>query len=168
MKKRGVRLNCERRSNWKKKIYAYLECNYCKQVIKGGVTRLKQHLAQTRKDIKPCLEVPKEVNDEFVEHLKQKKKLSKHATCPWASTANGEEARYMVLKVTCFWASASYVIFKTTKALVELLRVESFSSSSEFFFSKSFTLLPLKPLAFFVSWVSSSLPLALSSDLNPV
>ncbi|XP_030509212.2 uncharacterized protein LOC115723888 [Cannabis sativa] len=43
-------------------------------------------------------------------------------TCPWASKANGKEAKHTILKDTYFWASVSYAI-KTIKPLVEVLRL---------------------------------------------
>lgn len=52
-----------------KKHYVYLECKYCKKVIKGGVKRMKDHLAHTRKNVAPCKEVPEHVKNEFVEYL---------------------------------------------------------------------------------------------------
>ncbi|XP_060965276.1 uncharacterized protein LOC133034244 [Cannabis sativa] len=55
-----------------KKNYIYIKCKYCRKLITGGVARLKQHLAHTRKGVAPCKEVPKEVKNEFVELLKQK------------------------------------------------------------------------------------------------
>ncbi|KAK3218585.1 hypothetical protein Dsin_012555 [Dipteronia sinensis] len=33
------------------KSYKYVVCNYCNQEVKGGVSRLKHHLAQTQKDV---------------------------------------------------------------------------------------------------------------------
>ncbi|PON81370.1 Zinc finger, BED-type [Trema orientale] len=52
-----------------KKYYVYLECKYCKKAIKGGVKRMKDHLAHTRKNVAPCKEVPEDVKNEFVEYL---------------------------------------------------------------------------------------------------
>ena len=54
-----------------KKNYIYLECKYCKKIIKGCIKRLKDHLAHTRKNVAPCKEVPDEVKNEFIEYLKQ-------------------------------------------------------------------------------------------------
>ncbi|PON68578.1 Zinc finger, C2H [Trema orientale] len=52
-----------------KKHYVYLECKYCKKVIKGGVKRMKHHLAHTKKNVAPCKEVPEDVTNEFVDYL---------------------------------------------------------------------------------------------------
>ncbi|XP_062103247.1 uncharacterized protein LOC133814276 [Humulus lupulus] len=38
--------------------------------IKGGVKIVKEHLACTHKDVKPCPKVPKEVNDKISQYLK--------------------------------------------------------------------------------------------------
>ncbi|POO03944.1 hypothetical protein TorRG33x02_002480, partial [Trema orientale] len=53
-----------------KKHYVYLECKYCKKVIKGGVKRMKDYLAHTKKNVAPCKEVPKDVKNELVEYSK--------------------------------------------------------------------------------------------------
>lgn len=53
-----------------KKGYKYLKCNFCSKDIKGGVKRVKEHLACTHKDVKPCPKVPKEVKDEISQYLK--------------------------------------------------------------------------------------------------
>ncbi|PON53148.1 Ribonuclease H-like domain containing protein, partial [Trema orientale] len=54
-----------------KKHYKYLECNYCKKVITGGVKRMKDHLAHTKKNVAPCKEVPEYVKKEFMDYLKK-------------------------------------------------------------------------------------------------
>ncbi|TXG49006.1 hypothetical protein EZV62_024881 [Acer yangbiense] len=54
------------------KYYKYVVCNYCQQKIKGGVSRLKHHLAQTQKDVRKCLRVPDDVKDEMKKYLKIK------------------------------------------------------------------------------------------------
>ncbi|XP_062099339.1 uncharacterized protein LOC133805231 isoform X2 [Humulus lupulus] len=53
-----------------KKGYKYLKCNFCSKDIKGGVKRVKEHLACTHKDVKPCPKVPKEVKEEISQYLK--------------------------------------------------------------------------------------------------
>ena len=52
-----------------KKGYKYLKCKFCNKEIKGGVKRMKEHLAQTRKDVAICPNVPLEVKDEMVQYL---------------------------------------------------------------------------------------------------
>ncbi|XP_062103352.1 uncharacterized protein LOC133814403 [Humulus lupulus] len=54
----------------RKKGYKYLKCNFCSKDIKGGMKRVKEHLACTDKDVKPCPKVPKEVKDEISQYLK--------------------------------------------------------------------------------------------------
>jgi hypothetical protein len=42
-------------------------CNYCKkEVVGGGIHRIKQHLANARGNIKPCLAVPDELKAEMM------------------------------------------------------------------------------------------------------
>ncbi|XP_062082381.1 uncharacterized protein LOC133788794 [Humulus lupulus] len=53
-----------------KKGYKYLKCNFCSKDIKGGVKRVKEHLACTHKYVKPCPKVPKEVKEEISQYLK--------------------------------------------------------------------------------------------------
>nr|GMC79897.1 Ribonuclease H-like domain containing protein [Ipomoea batatas] len=62
-----------------KKAYKYVKCNYCEKVVKGGVSRLKHHLARTRVGVKPCDKVPEAVKQQFVDllnKLKTKKNLA--------------------------------------------------------------------------------------------
>ncbi|XP_028552961.1 uncharacterized protein LOC114580241 [Dendrobium catenatum] len=40
------------------KTYVYLKCNYCDKVVKGGVTRMKEHLSGSQKNVAPCSKVP--------------------------------------------------------------------------------------------------------------
>ncbi|KAK1571693.1 hypothetical protein Q3G72_021476 [Acer saccharum] len=54
------------------KSYKYVECNYCKQEVKGGVSRLKHHLAQTQLNVRKCPLVPDEVRDEMKTYLKKR------------------------------------------------------------------------------------------------
>ncbi|KAK2634564.1 hypothetical protein Ddye_029356 [Dipteronia dyeriana] len=54
------------------KYYKYVVCNYCQQEIKGGVSRLKHHLAQTYKDGRKCPSVSDDVKDEMKKYLKIK------------------------------------------------------------------------------------------------
>ncbi|XP_060961998.1 uncharacterized protein LOC115710731 [Cannabis sativa] len=70
--KHGVEVDTSGGNAENKKNYIYMECKYCRKLITGGVARLKQHLAHTRKGVAPCKEVPEEVKNEFVELLKQK------------------------------------------------------------------------------------------------
>ena len=51
-----------------KKGYKYLKCNYCSKVIKGEVKRMKEHLAGSRKDVAPCLNVPDIVKEEMKQY----------------------------------------------------------------------------------------------------
>ncbi|KAK9053403.1 hypothetical protein SSX86_030037 [Deinandra increscens subsp. villosa] len=54
-----------------KKGYKYVKCNFCSKVIKGGVSRMKNHLGCTHKDVSPYGEVPPEVKNEMLQYLKQ-------------------------------------------------------------------------------------------------
>ncbi|XP_071726331.1 uncharacterized protein [Rutidosis leptorrhynchoides] len=54
-----------------KKGYKYIQCNFCGKTIKGGVKRMKEHLACTHKDVAPCEHVPQKVKDEITLYLKQ-------------------------------------------------------------------------------------------------
>nr|GMD91954.1 Ribonuclease H-like domain containing protein [Ipomoea batatas] len=62
-----------------KRAYKYVRCNYCEKVVKGGVSRLKHHLAGTRVGVKPCDKVPEAVKQQCVDllnKLKTKKNLA--------------------------------------------------------------------------------------------
>ncbi|XP_031496388.1 uncharacterized protein LOC116261699 isoform X4 [Nymphaea colorata] len=50
-----------------------LRCNYCKDIFRGGVARMKEHLAGTRKGARPCNDAPQEVVQFFVKYLQSKK-----------------------------------------------------------------------------------------------
>ncbi|CAH1448436.1 unnamed protein product [Lactuca virosa] len=53
-----------------KKGYIYLKCNYCSKIIKGGVKRVKNHLACTHQDVEPCPNVPDIVKEEMLKFFK--------------------------------------------------------------------------------------------------
>ena len=55
-------------------------CNYCSKVMKGGITRVKQHLIGKRGNVLTCDKYPKEVREELwaYEKDKKKKKIVKH------------------------------------------------------------------------------------------
>ncbi|KAL0910811.1 hypothetical protein M5K25_018900 [Dendrobium thyrsiflorum] len=45
------------------KTYVYLKCNFCDKVMKGGVTRMKEHLSGSHKNVAPCTNVPDKVKE---------------------------------------------------------------------------------------------------------
>ena len=49
-------------------------CNYCSKVMKGGITRAKQHLMGKRGNVSACDKCPKEVREELWGYEKEKKK----------------------------------------------------------------------------------------------
>ncbi|KAL5544677.1 hypothetical protein UlMin_008461 [Ulmus minor] len=51
-----------------------LQCKHCNNSYWGGVFRIKNHLAQTRKDVAPCKNVPNEVCDVFKQILGESNK----------------------------------------------------------------------------------------------
>ena len=54
-----------------------VQCKFCGKIIKGGITRLKQHLAHKTGDVAPCLEVFVEVKrdmSKLLQEFKEKKK----------------------------------------------------------------------------------------------
>ncbi|KAL6494356.1 hypothetical protein OROGR_031156 [Orobanche gracilis] len=53
-----------------------VRCKFCHHKSNGGVTRLKDHLAQTHKGVAPCPSVPPEVKNEILQSL-QITKVSK-------------------------------------------------------------------------------------------
>ncbi|KAL6509618.1 hypothetical protein OROGR_022928 [Orobanche gracilis] len=69
---------------WSAAAYFHLErkrekcvrCKFCHHKSNGGVTRLKDHLAQTHKGVAPCPSVPPEVKNEILQSL-QISKVSK-------------------------------------------------------------------------------------------
>ncbi|KAL0922278.1 hypothetical protein M5K25_006251 [Dendrobium thyrsiflorum] len=59
------------------KTYVYLKCNFCGKVVKGGVTRMKEHLSCSHKNVAPCASVPDNVKDEIAACMK-KSTTTKH------------------------------------------------------------------------------------------
>ncbi|VFQ71136.1 unnamed protein product [Cuscuta campestris] len=50
--------------------YVYVKCHHCNKVITGGISRLKDHLAGTRKNSAPCPKVSDPVKKEMLALLK--------------------------------------------------------------------------------------------------
>ncbi|KAL0906436.1 hypothetical protein M5K25_024931 [Dendrobium thyrsiflorum] len=59
------------------KTYVYLKCNFCDKVVKGGVTRMKEHLSSSHKNVAPCANVPDKVKEEISAYMK-KSTTAKH------------------------------------------------------------------------------------------
>ncbi|KAL0923102.1 hypothetical protein M5K25_007147 [Dendrobium thyrsiflorum] len=59
------------------KTYVYLKCNFCDKVVKGGVTRMKEHLSGSHKNVAPCANVPDKVKEEISAYMK-KSTTAKH------------------------------------------------------------------------------------------
>ncbi|KAL0906544.1 hypothetical protein M5K25_025046 [Dendrobium thyrsiflorum] len=59
------------------KTYVYLKCNFCGKVVKGSVTRMKEHLSCSHKNVAPCASVPNNVKDEIAAYMK-KSTTTKH------------------------------------------------------------------------------------------
>ncbi|XP_020203627.1 uncharacterized protein LOC109789148 [Cajanus cajan] len=55
-------------------------CNYCKKIMKGGITRAKQHLMGKKGNVAPCQSVPEEVKDELWA-LEKNKKMKESESC---------------------------------------------------------------------------------------
>ncbi|PKU85311.1 hypothetical protein MA16_Dca010470 [Dendrobium catenatum] len=53
------------------KSYIYLKCNVCNKVVKGGVTRMKEHLSCSHKNVAPCAKVPDNVKEEISAYMKK-------------------------------------------------------------------------------------------------
>ncbi|XP_028557074.1 uncharacterized protein LOC110108718 [Dendrobium catenatum] len=53
------------------KSYVYLKCNFCEKVVKGGVTRMKEHLSCSHKNVAPCAKVPDNVKEEICAYMKK-------------------------------------------------------------------------------------------------
>ncbi|KAL0904192.1 hypothetical protein M5K25_026267 [Dendrobium thyrsiflorum] len=53
------------------KTYVYLKCNFCDKVVKGGVTRMKEHLSGSHKNVAPCANVPDKVKEEIGAYMKK-------------------------------------------------------------------------------------------------
>ncbi|KAK1587289.1 hypothetical protein Q3G72_011444 [Acer saccharum] len=51
------------------KAYKYIRCTFCEKIIKGGVFRMKQHLAGIRRNVAPCTRVSDEVRDEIKSYM---------------------------------------------------------------------------------------------------
>lgn len=62
-----------------KKGYKYLKCNFCNKEFKGGVKRMKEHLACTRKNAAACtILMPNDVKSEIIAYMKEFER-TKHA-----------------------------------------------------------------------------------------
>ncbi|KAL0927717.1 hypothetical protein M5K25_001918 [Dendrobium thyrsiflorum] len=59
------------------KTYVYLKCNFCDKVVKGGVTRMKEHLSGSHKNVAPCANVLDKVKEEICAYMK-KSIMAKH------------------------------------------------------------------------------------------
>nr|KYP44384.1 hypothetical protein KK1_034110 [Cajanus cajan] len=55
-------------------------CNYCKKIMKGGITKAKQHLMGKKGNVAPCQSVPQEVKDELWA-LEKNKKMKESESC---------------------------------------------------------------------------------------
>nr|KYP45981.1 hypothetical protein KK1_032478 [Cajanus cajan] len=55
-------------------------CNYCKNIMKGGITRAKQHLTGKKGSVAPCQSVPQEVKDELWA-IEKNKKMKESESC---------------------------------------------------------------------------------------
>ncbi|KAL0922412.1 hypothetical protein M5K25_006396 [Dendrobium thyrsiflorum] len=53
------------------KTFVYLKCNFSGKVVKGGVTRMKEHLSGSHKNVAPCANVPDKVKDEIAAYMKK-------------------------------------------------------------------------------------------------
>ncbi|KAL0911027.1 hypothetical protein M5K25_019130 [Dendrobium thyrsiflorum] len=53
------------------KTYVYLKCNFCDKMVKGGVTRMKEHLSGSHKNVAPCAKVPDKVKEEICAYMKK-------------------------------------------------------------------------------------------------
>lgn len=51
-----------------------VRCKYCQQVLSGGITRLKQHLAGIKGNCKQCAQVPENVKGKVIAMLDKSKK----------------------------------------------------------------------------------------------
>ncbi|KAL0921262.1 hypothetical protein M5K25_008319 [Dendrobium thyrsiflorum] len=55
------------------KSYVYLKCNYCDKVVKGDVTKMKEYLSGSHKNVAPCAKFyPKEPNVQAQAHARKK------------------------------------------------------------------------------------------------
>lgn len=53
------------------KAHLYVECNFCKKICKGGITRLKNHLVGNHSNVEACKKVPSEVKEELASYMKK-------------------------------------------------------------------------------------------------
>ncbi|KAL6571700.1 hypothetical protein OROHE_003350 [Orobanche hederae] len=53
------------------KSYKYVSCNFCEKPIKGGIIRMKNHLAGNHKGVAPCVKVSDEVKKEIIGYLQK-------------------------------------------------------------------------------------------------
>lgn len=51
------------------KPYVYIQCNFCNEVIKEEIKRMKDHLRGTHRNVAPCLKVPKNVKNEMKDYI---------------------------------------------------------------------------------------------------
>ena len=63
------------------------KCKYCRKVIHGGITRLKQHIAHVSRQVEGCPHVPVEVSHSLRQHMsntsKEKAQLRKKKNDFW-------------------------------------------------------------------------------------
>ncbi|KAJ8432508.1 hypothetical protein Cgig2_001101 [Carnegiea gigantea] len=57
-----------------------VQCKFCNKVIRGGITRLKQHLAHKTGDVAPCLDVSAEVKRDMMKLLQDYKEKKRQKT----------------------------------------------------------------------------------------
>ncbi|KAL6571679.1 hypothetical protein OROHE_003322 [Orobanche hederae] len=53
------------------KSYKYVTCNFGEKPIKGGIIRMKNHLADNHKGVAPCVKVSDEVKKEIIGYLQK-------------------------------------------------------------------------------------------------
>jgi len=58
-----------------------VKCKFFSHTCWGGLAKMKQHLARTKKDVIPCCSVPDEVKEIFIKMLKGKEKKKQRMRC---------------------------------------------------------------------------------------
>ncbi|KAK1578845.1 hypothetical protein Q3G72_033554 [Acer saccharum] len=61
------------------KGYKYIQCKFCDRVLKGGVFRMKEHLAGVQGNVAPCTKVTLEVREEIKTYILKNESAKKRA-----------------------------------------------------------------------------------------
>ncbi|KAI0502470.1 hypothetical protein KFK09_017423 [Dendrobium nobile] len=94
---------------------------YSKEVVKGGVTRMKEHLSVSHKNVVYCANVSDKSLLDVRQSLEVMFTSTQWLNFSWRKIPEGKEIRRLILNDK-FWASVTYAIL-STRPLVQVLRL---------------------------------------------